>query len=374
MEKHFPESETLSIKRLKVAIEKKNWDLLEKGLQKTIDLKRAGNKYRQVDLWQNLLLWSESEDIPPELWEKLSDFVDKLSEDVVSQSVQNSGVIEEYHEETSNLIDKNVAIVYNQAFDKNTLYLIRKHRINLNNIIHNPANCNVNHKWMEELAELATDFDKPQDDLKGFISLVSLFRKNGSIITNSYSSNIHKMLVKADINVVYPGTRPELKKNGKNWEYYPLGGTINSFACTNCAHRSIKTEYHSKTLVECCSKCKNPMYPDITCTSDTYPQVMPHVWYNAYERLVNSKIWVIISPPSHNDQISLRNLLLDAARHSDVDEVYLITHKFEVFELWKSKLINLIRQVQVKENYPSIASLLETYNEASAEGRRLSIN
>lgn len=365
MEKYFPESESLSIKRLKVAIEKKNWDLLEKGIKKAMEMKNAGQKFSQIDLWQNLLLWAESEDVPPELWEKLSDFVDKLSGEINSSTAQNSEIISEYHEETSNLIEKDAVIVYNRSFDKKIMDLIRKHRLNLNNTIQNPEKNSFEHKWMQELAALATELDEPQDELKGFISLISLFKKNGSIITNSYSSNIHKMLVKADINVTYPGSKPDNRKHGKKCELFPLGGTINSFVCTGCSHRSIKTEYHSKTLIECCSKCKSPMYPDITCTNDNYPQTIPHVWYGAYERLASSKIWVIISPPSHNDQISLRNLLLDAARVSCVEEIYLITHKFEVFELWKSKFINLIKKVDVKQSYSSIVSLLESYNEAN---------
>ncbi len=365
MEKYFPESETLSIKRLKVAIEKKNWELLEKGIKKALEMRNAGQKFNQVDLWQNLLIWAESEDIPPDLWEKLSDFVDKLSGEFTRIAQQNSEIIAQYHEKTSNLIDKEVAIIYNQTFDKNTYDSIRKYRVNLNNIIHNPDKYSFDPKWMNELAALTSVFDEPQDDLKGFISLISLFKRNGAIITNSYSSSIHKMLVKADINITYPGAKAEIKKSEKNWELYSLGGTINSFICTSCGHRTIKTEYHSKTLAECCNKCKSPMYPDISCTGDNYLQIMPHIWYGAYENLVSSRTWVIIAPPSHNDQVSLRSLLLDAAKNSCIEEVYLITHKVEVFELWRSKIINLVRNVEIKENYPSIASLIEAYNEAN---------
>ncbi len=370
MEKYFPESETLSIKRLKVAIEKKNWELLEKGIKKARDMKDAGQRFSQLELWQNLLLWAESENIPPEPWEKLSEFVSSLSELYTSAVIENSGIIDEFHQETAGLIDKEVTVVYNQAFDKNTLDLARKYRLNLNNIMYNPDKYVPDAGWMNELAALATVFDEPREDLKGFISLISLFKKDGTIITDSYSGNIHKMLVKADIEIVYPGTRAaENKKLGKTWKFYALGGSINSFICAGCGHRTLKTEYHSKTLVECCSKCKSPMYPDITSTNDNYLQTMPHVWYGAYENLVSSRVWVIVTPPSHNDQVMLRNLLLDAAKNSCVEEVYLVTPKIEVYELWKSKFVNLVKNVQVKENFPSIASLIETYNEANAVNR-----
>ncbi len=364
MEKYFPESETLSIKRLKVAIEKKNWDLLGKGINKAEEMRRAGEKFNQLDLWQNLLLWAESEDVPPSMWEKLNSFIENLSNDY-APAVRDSGIIEEYREETADLIDKEAVVVYNHTFDKATLDLIRKYRINLNNIIYNPNQHKFEPKMMEELASLASTFDEPQEDLKGFISLITLYKGNGSIITNSYSSNLHKMLVKADISVIYPGTRAENRKNAKSREFFPLGGTINSFLCSGCSHRSIKTEFHSKTLMECCSKCKSPMYPDITSTGDNSMQIAPQVWYGAYERLVNAKTWVIITPPSHNDQIALRNLLLDAAGNSCVEEINMITHKFEVFELWKSKFMNLAKNAQVKENHPSIVSFIQAHNEAS---------
>ena len=315
-------------------------------------------------MWQNLLLWAESGDVPPELWDKLSEFVDKISDDAV-QNRHDSGIIREYQEETADLIDKEVAIVYNQHFDKNILSKISKYRVNLNNVVHNFAKYGMEHKWMEELAELATEFDEPQPELNGFISLISLFRQNGAIITNSYSANIHKMLVKSNINVIYPGIKTETKKSEKIWEHFPLGGTINSFICTRCGYRTIKTEYYSKTLVECCNKCKSPMYPDIDSSEDNYSQILPQTWYNAYERLINSRIWVLMSPPSHNDQISMRNMILSAAKSSVVEEIYIITQQTEVYELWKSKLAKLTQKAEIKENFPNIVSLLETYNEAS---------
>lgn len=373
MEKYFPESETLSIKRLKVSIEKKNWELLEKGIKKVQEMKEAGQKFNQVDLWQNLLLWSETEDVPPDLWEKLSSFVDKMSGDVIT-SGQDNGVIPEYQKETSDLIDKEVAIVYNQNFDKQTQDQIRNYRLNLNNIIHNHDKACLTPGWMDDLASIAAKVDEPHEELKGFISLVSLFKNNGSIITNSYSSNIHKMLIKSDINILYPGTKTEVKKQSKNWGLFPLGGIINGFICSNCSHRTIKTEYYSKTLAECCSKCKGAMYPDITPTVDNYMQFMPNVWYGAYESIIKSRIWVIISPPSHNEQVSLRNLLLDAAKNSCVEEIYLVTQKFEVYELWKSKFINLIKNIQVKENHPGIVSLIESYNESNIAKTQTSIS
>ena len=47
-DQRFPEAETLSIKRLKVAIEKANWELLEKGLEKAEYLRKAGQAFKQT--------------------------------------------------------------------------------------------------------------------------------------------------------------------------------------------------------------------------------------------------------------------------------------------------------------------------------------
>ena len=68
----------------------------------------------------------------------------------------------------------------------------------------------------------------------------------------------------------------------------------------------------------------------------------------------------------------LRNLLLDAAQKSNVEDIRIITPKFEVYELWKSKFLNLAKNAHVKENYPSIVSLLETSANESVEGEKVS--
>jgi len=368
VEKYFPESETLSIKRLKVAIEKNNWELLESGLKKNNEMKKLGHKYKQPDLWQNLLLWAETKGIPPEQWERLNHFVNNISDSFVveSRSVKAVEKAEKHYEESVDQIDKDVAIVYNQYFDKNVFAAVGKYRAILNNIIHNPSKFSSDHKLIEDIAKLATNFDEPQDELKGFMSLISLFKSSGSIITSSFSGNLHKMLVKSDINTVYPGINHEVDQSGKVWEFFPLGGTINCFICTGCGNRLVKTEFYSKTLVECCAKCKNPMYPDIVYTGDNYSEVLPKTWYSAYERLVSSKIWIVINPPSHNDQIALRNLLMDAAKTSRAEEIYIITHKPNVFDLWKSRFSNLLKRPVVKDHQTSIISFMESYKEISA--------
>lgn len=371
-DQRFPEAETLSIKRLKVAIEKANWELLEKGLEKAEYLRKAGQAFKQTDLWQDLLLWAERENIPPNLWEKLKDFVDAISEVVISKR-QEAVIAEDYTATAQSSVDKNVVIVYHQHYDQSVMTTVGKHRANLNNIIHNPGKSGFDPKWMDELSELAAELGEPQDDLKGFISLLSMFKGNSSIITNSYSANIHKMLVKAEMNVIYPGIKkPESDATDKIWEFFPLGGAINSFICTTCDNRIVKTEYYSKTLVENCGKCKGTMYPDIAPTGGHHSEIIPQAWYNAYERLINAKMWIIINPPFHNDQMQLRNLLLDAAQKSNVEDIRIITPKFEVYELWKSKFLNLAKNAHVKENYPSIVSLLETSANESVEGEKVS--
>jgi hypothetical protein len=114
------------------------------------------------------------------------------------------------------------------------------------------------------------------------------------------------------------------------------------------------------------------MYPDISPTGESHSEIIPQAWYNAYERLLSAKMWIIINPPFHNDQMLLRNLLLDAAQKSGVEDIRIITPKYEVYELWKSKLVNLARNANVKENYPSIVSFLETSGESVGETERVS--
>jgi hypothetical protein len=357
---NYPESETLSIKRLKVAIEKRNWELFERGLVKAKEIKSSGYKFKSPDLWQELLLWSESEDIPPTLWDKFSDFVESVSESATADK-QNSVIENAISVEGSSLINKDVVIVYNQFLDKNILSQVRKYRINLNNVIYNSSKFNFEHKWIEELSRLISEFDKQNDELRGFISLASLFKGGGAIITNSYSNLILKMLSKSGINFIYPGIKHEL--NQKNsWEFYALGGSVNSFICSSCGNKFLKTDFSSRTLAECCNKCSGPMYPNIACIGEDHSEVYPQVWYNSFNRLVSSKMWIVINPPSHNEQISFKNLLVDAARNSAVEEIYVISNKYETFDWWRSKLANNIRSTEIKGNYTSIVSLLEFYN------------
>lgn len=357
----YPESESMAIKRLTVALNKRNWELFDQGIKKIEEMFLTGQNWIDTVGWQELTNLAESDYIPPNLWEKFS----KLATDILKSidSRADETTLPAYKTEqnrTNGLYNNQIAIFYNQVTEPIYSASIKKHRVTLNNLMYNNTKYTPEPKWFEDLTRLINNLDKPNTELTGFLSLISMCKNPGTIVTSSYDSNIIKNFVKSNIEFFIPDIK--ISANQENsWEILPLGGLSCCYICTNCKHRTMKTGFTNRTIVGSCSRCSNASYPDVYDISEEKPEVNPKIWYQSFNKLCQSKIWVLINPPAYNEQPTIRELIKDAALLSKTEEIFIVSPGNEVGKWWKTVLGKMLPDAVIKSDYPGITSLLNDF-------------
>jgi len=361
----YPEQEPMAIKRIEVALKKRDWELFRQGIIKISIMHETGTGWSDAEGWQNLMNQAESEYIPPDLWEEFSSLTRSIIESIDDETkAAPLPVYNEITEEISPVSQDKIAIFYNQELDLIQTSAIKKHRITLNNLMYNDSKYVPEPKWFEDLSRLINNLDKPNSDMTGFLSLVSLCKDPGAIITASYDANIVKNLVKSNIEFSIPDIKP-VHGNGNYWEMYPLGGLCCSYICSNCGSRSIKTEFNSKTIVGSCSKCAGATYPDIADISSETTEVNPKIWWGAFKKLSQASVWVLINPPAYNEKPLVKDLLKEAAINAE--KIYIVTPSFEVNEWWKNKLAKLLPDAEIMNNFSNVTNLISKLKSSSLQ-------
>lgn len=352
----FPEQEPMAIKRIDVALKKRDWTLFKQGIIKISSMHESGTVWSDAEGWQELMNQAESDYIPPDLWEEFSRLTRSIIESIGDKEIADPlPAYEETAEDISSISQDEVVIFYNQDVDLIQASAIKKHRITLNNLMYDSSRYAPEPKWFEELSRLVNNLDKPNSDMTGFLSLISLYKNPGTIITASYDANIVKNFVKSNIEFSIPDIK-QLHGTNNYWEIYPLGGLSCSYICSSCGYKAVKTEFNSKTIVGSCSKCAGPTYPDIIDINEETSEVNPKIWWKAFKKLSQATTWILVNPPSYNEKPLVRDLLKDAA--TNVKQVYIVTPSFEVNEWWKNKLSKLLPDAEVVSNFSSMTSLI----------------
>jgi hypothetical protein len=366
----FPEQEPMAIKRIEVALKKRDWVLFQQGIAKIKSMHESGTVWSDAQGWQNLMNQAESDYIPPDLWEEFSSLtksiIDSIDDEIKAAPLP---VYEETADEVLPVSEDKIAIFYNQELDLVQTSAIKKHRTTLNNLMYNNSKYTPEPKWFEDLSRLVNNLDKPNNDMTGFLSLISLFKDPGSIITASYDANIVKNFVKSNIEFSIPDIKP-VHSGESHWEIYPLGGLCCSYICSSCGFRSIKTEFNSKTIVGSCSKCAGATYPDIVDISSETAEVNPKMWWGAFKKLSEASVWVLINPPAYNEKPLINDLLKEAALK--VEKIYIVTPSFEVNEWWKNKLSKLLPDAEVMNNFSNVTNLVNKLKSTSVQIEDLS--
>jgi hypothetical protein len=366
----FPEQEPMAIRRIEVALKKRDWILFKQGILKINSMHETGTLWSDVEGWQGLINQAESENIPPDLMEEFSlitkGIIESIDENTMiaayteSENTQENIQEDIYPSENKIASEDKVAIFFNQDIDTNQSSAIKKHKITLNNIINNFLNYAPEPKWLEELSKLLHSFDKPNNDITSLVSILSFYKQSGTIITTSCDNNIVKALLNENIDFSIPDIK-QLHGSDNYWELLPLGGLCCSYICSECGSRSVKTELHTTTVVGSCSKCAGAIYPDITDICDDTAEVNPKIWWKAFKKLSDASTWILVNPPAFNEKALVKDLIKDAA--SDAKKVYIITQNFEISEWWSKGLSKLMPEAEIMSNFSCLSSLAGKLNE-----------
>lgn len=418
----YPETETMTLKRIEVAIKKRDWTLLSEGLVKIREKFDINHKWEHYEQWRELLLQAEEAKLPEELWRSFCSIVSKIlgSDVIVMPEEQSTQVSLDQRERTfssafqkqsslsenvkkqidgqqqlsfnkpekkeeiiistsfpvkeelkepirminnsvGNSLNDSIAIFYNEDIDANELNLISSYRSELNLIIDKNSGYFPQKSWFDNLSYLVNFLNKPNAQMIELLQGIKDIQVRGSIISAGYSPSVVQTMLKLGISFSIPGFK-ESDKFEHGFKYIPLSGLVNSYICPACGSKSLKTGSHFDVVIGCCKKCAGMMYPDIYDINSSLASSSPKVWYTAFHSLVNSKVWVLLNPPYHVKTQVEDFLSYSINEASILKAVYIISKSLESSSYWKHLIEEKNPSVIVKNNYQSVSSFMDDFN------------
>lgn len=342
----YAESESMALKRLKVALKRKDWQMFEYGLSRTIDLINSGTKISEIQEWYRILEHANNEPVPEEQLEKLSNIVENILSPAAGVTVEKETQVTQAEGETdahtevtktitlSKTPDIPIVVYIHEDISPEQSKIIRKVRYNLNKLCLDP-DADIDKSFLPSLSRLIKSFNSPLSELNGLGNLLKNYPEPGIIITTSYNSQIINILEENEINYSIEGvTKPE----GEGfWKVYPLSGMTSIYWCPECNSR---TFYHNKgeSIVTICKKCSSPAYPDLYLMNSNYSQINPALWYQTFRSLANSSNWLFVSPPNAQEQQPLSNLVLDACYDAIIKNAFIVSTNSDLGTWWKNRI------------------------------------
>jgi rubrerythrin len=354
----YPETETVTIKRIQVALKKKDWNLLKEGISKIQDKFSVGHRWEHFSNWQEIFNHVYDSDIPVAMKETFSQLLKHILD---NNNEEPKEILFEQKElfNDENIVYPKLAVVYNETLDATTIKEIQRHRVNLNNISFNTEKFSPEPNWIKNISLLIQKLNKPNNELTEFMAVSSAFQGEKTLITNSYSAANAKNLTANKISYSLNDIKTDIQTLN-SWKILTLGGSTNQFVCAECGNKILDTNFSAMAAASC-SKCSGSMYPDLTDTSASNAQVAPKVWYHAFKELSKADIWVLMTPSSEDDKVVFRNLILDAAQNANPKRIYIISKKAGINEWWKNVLSEVLPEAKIMDQFTNIFMLLEEF-------------
>lgn len=342
----YAESESMAIKRLKVALKRKDWQMFEYGLSRTIDLLSSGTNITEIQEWYKILDNAKAENAPEEPLKKLASIIESIltpgsaPSAPSDSSTKSSDTIKFTQPKISAPMsivkapDIPFVIFLNGYINEEQTKIVEKLRYKMLQMSVEPE-IKIEPDFLSGLSTLIAELDGSNQELNGLEELLNKYPKPGIIITTGYDSEIIKILKKNEINYSIEGVKKP--SSDKHWKVYPLAGMSSIFWCPACNSKSF---YHnfSQTVIATCKKCSAPAYPDLHLINTSHTQVNPKLWYMTYKILVNSANWLLISPPDASDNKPVSQLLLEACDKAVIENAFIVSNKSEIGTWWRNKL------------------------------------
>jgi hypothetical protein len=365
----YAESESMAIKRLKVALKRKDWQMFEYGLTRTLDLINSGTKISEIQEWYKILDSAKTERVPDDLIQKLTNIIESIltpgQSPTHTQPQQTSTTAE-----TTSFTPPPIApmgrvkppevpfvIFIDNDISTEDTRIIQYLRHNLNKLELDP-DTKLDAGYLNEAAKLLKSLDKTYQELNGLGELLATYPKPGIIITSNYDSEIIKILHKNDIDFSINNIKKA--SSDKHWKIFPLGGMTSIFYCPTCGTRTFSYNL-SKTIIGVCKKCSSAAYLDLYPIDVNNTQVDPKNWYMAYKALTNSENWLLISPPNITEKVTVSRLLVEATSNAIISNAYIVSNKSEIGSWWRNKLEESITSANVAPVCFNVEILLNNY-------------
>lgn len=138
-----------------------------------------------------------------------------------------------------------------------------------------------------------------------------------------------------------------IKENGGNsWGFLPIWDQINAFTCVDCENKFLNEKSYMVPTTQCQS-----------CGGNAFAQfnLNPLHLQKALDGLMNSKTWILINPPI--DNTAVETMFSIAFKNVKPDRICLLTHDSERKAYYK----NMFYGCDVKSDYASIESFCEEF-------------
>lgn len=404
----FPESESMTIKRLEVALRKKDMHLLKDGAYKLHEKFHTGHKFEFLSELEQILEYVNTHDIPQEIKEILCPTIDEIintkneQQETILQPVINEEDIklqgpayEEYiaqqvQKEPENLVENTVeqddfehfeTPVITQEnptrqtkedsilffYDDNSSDIdyseIKNYRNRLNNLF-SSQNHQDDYNLLKEIAVINNLVDTKIFDIDKILNMLKTSKYDVSFITTSQSQDLTKILKENEINFEIPFVQKidkNIQEGQKTFDFIPMLGLSNIFVCSNCNSRNLKTDFSTKTLSVQCPNCDSASFPDLYAINSYNPDCNPIFWQRALKAFIKSDIWIIVNPPLDENKEIIFDFIKTASDCANPKRIYLFSKENDKREFYKNLFLKSLPDVQILSSFASVEQLCQEF-------------
>lgn len=422
----FPETESMTIKRLEVALRRKDMQLLKDGAYKLHEKFHTGYRFELLSELKQILEYVKTSDIPLEITEILCPTIEEILSNSgvqVPQQVQNNlpcasvnslpaekseektdvaevknttedktvqatepanvqslnNVEQKAQEEIQYKKEENtpvssfeqqqesagkIVLFYDDKSTDIDYTQIKNYRNKLNNLFssQNGGDYNI----LKDIAVLNNIVNTRIYDLDKVLSVLKNSKSDVSFVTTSQSQDLTKILLDKEINFEIPFVK---NADNSNFTFIPMLGLSDIFVCSHCNSRSLKNDSSAKTLSIQCPKCDGAAFPDLYAINSYNPDCNPIFWHRAFGAFVKSDIWVLINPPLDENKEVIFDFIKTASECSNPKRVYIFSRENDKREFYKNMFLKALPKCDIRYNYTSVEQLCEEFIRAQIAGR-----
>lgn len=415
----FPESESMTIKRLEVAIRKKDMHLLKDGAYKLHEKFHTGHKFEFLTQLEQILQYVKTSDIPTEITDILCPTIEEILNPETVQNSQQQAVVSQKQvisSESQNLIKDEDIKLQGEAYEKymaqqqnklkveerilqeqpkqdfehfeapkstykisdnasNVLFFyddnssdidyneIKNYRNRLNNLF-SSQNHQDDFNLLKEIAVLNNIVDTKIYEIDKILSMLKTSKCSASFVTTSQSQDLTKILKEKEINFEIPFVQKidkNIQEGQKTFDFIPMLGLSNIFVCSNCNSRNLKTDFSTKTLSVQCPNCDSAAFPDLYAINSYNPDCNPIFWQRAFKAFAKSDIWIIVNPPLDENKEIIFDFIKTASDCAKPKRVYLFSKENDKREFYTNMFSKCFPEAQILSNFINIEQLCQEF-------------
>lgn len=403
------ESESMTIKRLEIALRKMDPQLLKTAGYKLHEKFHSGHKFHYIPELRQILNFVETEKIDAEISQLISstikeilqkhdgggknipepitiqntapqqaeqqglpveqhNAIDNIGQTYLEQQTSTDGLIPagvlsadthsapqtQYASYTSGSNPKNIFIYYEEKNSEIDSRLINEYKKTI------ASNAPVN-EAMGCIKRILNVLNTDLSNLNKIFSTFSTLKNKVSFATASMNSNLFAVLDENSIKFKIPFICENYAAGA--WKFLPLFGNANIYECPACGNKFLNKNFEQQSLATLCQKCSEPSFPKL----DSGNSLDGFIMQSAFDALLNSKIWILINPPhlsnpnNSSENLQIQNLLSLAYKNSTPEKIYILTQDTERKEFYRQMFAQINENCEIKSNYLTDENFCEDF-------------